>query len=134
MARNQFETTTELLNVELESGYVIGPFNQIPYEHYRISPLGVGESKYSKKKRLTVDLSAPHDNEMIPSLNQLINKEYFSLSYVKIGNTIKIIRDLGEGALMCKADIKEAFKIIPIKESLWPYHGVKWDGKYYFYT
>ena len=85
-ARNQFETTTELLNVELERGYVIGPFNQIPYEHYRISPLGVAESKYSKKKRLIFDPTAPHDNEMHPSFNQLINKENFTVSYVKIDN------------------------------------------------
>ena len=62
---------------------------------------------------------------MHPTLNQLINKEDFSLSYVKIGNAIKIIRDLGEGALMCKADIKDAFILIPIKESLWSYYGVK---------
>ena len=62
---------------------------------------------------------------MHPSLNQLINKEEFCLSYVKIGNAIKIIRDQGEGALMCKADIKDTFKLIPIKESLWPYYRVK---------
>ena len=44
-ARNQFETTTELLNLELERGYVIGPCNQIPYEHYRLSSLGVDEKE-----------------------------------------------------------------------------------------
>ena len=133
-AKNQCDTTTQLLNVELERGYVIGPFDQIPYDHYRISPLGVAESKYSKKKRLIVDLSAPHNNELHPSLNQLINKEDFSLSYVTIDNAIETIRSLGKGALMCKTDIKDAFKLIPIKESLWPFYGVKWDNKYYFYT
>ncbi|MEW8338437.1 MAG: reverse transcriptase domain-containing protein [Candidatus Thiodiazotropha taylori] len=133
-AKNQPPITMELLNTELERGYAIGPFDRIPFEQYRISPLGVAESKYSKKKRLIVDLSAPHDNEKHPSLNELINKEDFSLSYVTIDTAVQIIRRLGKGAWMCKTDIKDAFKLIPIKEALWPYYGVKWNGKYYFYT
>lgn len=57
-AKKQPEATSQLLNTELERGYVIGPFDIIPFSHYRISPLGVAESKYSDKKRLIVDLSA----------------------------------------------------------------------------
>ena len=35
---------------------------------------------------------------------------------------------------MCKTDIKDAVKLVPIKESLRLYYGVKWNNKYYLYT
>ena len=36
-------------------GYLYGLFQEIPFEQYRISPIGIAESKYSKKKRLIVN-------------------------------------------------------------------------------
>ena len=41
----------ELVSKELSNNFVVGPFDQPPYEHYRVSPIGVAESKYSKKKK-----------------------------------------------------------------------------------
>lgn len=133
-AKRQPESTYELLQTEVERGYVVGPFNSVPFELYRISPLGIAVGKYSGKKRLIVDLSAPHDNDEHPSLNELIDKEEFSLSYVTIDTAIRKIKTLGKGAWLCKVDIKDAFKLCPIKESLWPYYGVKWFNNYYFFT
>ncbi len=83
-AVKQPEITTELINAELKNGYLIGPFAVIPYSNYRISPVGVAEGKYSGKKRLIVDLSAPHEDSVHPSLNELIDKNEYSLSYVTI--------------------------------------------------
>ena len=128
-ATKQPQSTMELLQTELERGYVIGPYDFIPFSCYRISPIGIAVGKYSGKKRLIVDLSAPRDNEIHASLNELINKEDFSLSYVTIDNAIKIIVKCGKGAQMCKVDIRDAFKLIPIKESLWPFYGIQWDGR-----
>jgi len=34
---------------------------------------------------------------------------------------------------MCKADITDAFKLIPIKPEQWHLFGIKWNSKYYFY-
>lgn len=133
-AKRYPNSTTELLETELSRGYIIGPYDSAPFPQYRISPLGIAVGKYSGKKRLIVDLSAPHENELHPSLNELINKEDFSLSYVTIDSAISVIKKIGMGAWMCKIDIKDAFKLIPIKQSLWPYHGVKWNNQYYFYT
>lgn len=88
----------------MNKGYVCGPFVNIPFKQFRINPVGVAEGKYSKKKRLIVDLSAPHDDENNPSLND-IDKEEFSLQYVTIDDAI----------------------------NLWPYHGIKWENKYHFF-
>ena len=122
-AKKDPNATSELLQTELERGYLIGPFHSAPYETYRVSPLGIAIGKYSGKKRLIVDLSAPHQNEQHKSLNELIDKEEFSL-----------LGKLGKNSWLCKVDIRDAFKLVPIHESLWPFHGVKWNNKYYFYT
>ena len=117
---------------EVAKGYMIGPFEVPLFPSYRVSPIGVAEGKYSGKKRLIVDLSAPHDHHEHSSINDLINKADYSLSYVTIDDAISLIKKLGPNACMCKTDISDAFKLIPIKPSLWHLYGVKWESKYYF--
>ena len=123
----------DLIDIEVAKGYVIGPFADIPFSNYRINPIGIAVGKYSQKKRLIVDLSAPHDMEFNPSINELIDKEDFSLQYVNIDDAIRIIKQMGHGSLLIKTDITDAFKTIPMLPELWPFHGVKWDNKYYFF-
>ncbi len=50
---------------------MIGPFDNPPFNLFRISPIGVATRKFSGKKRLIIDLSAPH-NSPFPSINSLI--------------------------------------------------------------
>lgn len=133
-ARSDPTSVSLLLARELERGYLIGPFDHPPFDIYRINPLGLAETKYTKKKRLTVDMSAPHNLEGHSSLNDLINKDDFSLSYVKIDDAIRVINSLGPNVLMCKTDITDAFKQVPIHPSLWPFHGIGWNNQYYFFT
>lgn len=133
-ARSQPIITSALIQSELDKGYLKGPFDSIPYSNYRINPVGIAEGKYSKKKRLIVDMSAPHNNDEHPSLNELIDKSQFSLHYVTIDNAIEYIRKCGQGSLLCKTDITDAFKLIPIQPDLWAYHGIHWNDQYYFYT
>ena len=125
--------TQELLQIELDKGYLIGPYTQSPFENFRINPLSVASRKYSEKKRLVVDMSAPHECE-VPSINSLISKEEFSLSYVKIDEAVQIIQSLGKGSWLCKTDLVDAFKTIPVHPDVWPLQGVKWKNEYYFFT
>ena len=106
----------------------------MPFNIYRTNPIGVAEGKYSKKKRLIVDLSAPHNDKNNACLNDMIVKEDFSLNYVTVDDAIARIKEKGRGSWLCKTDIKDAFKLLPIHPSLWPFHGIKWQGKYYYYT
>ena len=48
----------------------------------------MAEGKYSKKKRLILDLSAPH-NDTDLSINDLIDKAQCSMLYIKIDDAIK---------------------------------------------
>ena len=52
-----------------------------------------------------MDLSAPHNDEENPSLNELINNEDFSLSYVSIDDVMRLIKKCRKGALLIKTDM-----------------------------
>lgn len=67
---------------------MIGPFDRSPFSLFRINPT----RKYSRKKRLIIDLSAPHDNVQVPSINSLIPLPNFSLFYASVDNAIQFIK------------------------------------------
>ena len=130
-ARKDPNKVSDIIADELQKGYLIGPFHTPPFQPYRVSPAGLSEHKYSGKKRLIV---SPHDNPEHPSINDLIPQDQYSLSYVTIDHAIHIIQKLGQGSWLCKCDIKEAFKQLPIHPKLWHLHGIKWQDQYYFFT
>ena len=132
-ARKDPDFVTEELQREKDKGYVIGPFDQSPYEIYRVSPLGVATHKYSGKKRLIVDLSSPHGNAEHESINNLIDKDHYSLVYVKLEDAIRKIKEYGPASWLNKTDITDAFKNIPIAKHLWHLYGVKWKNKYWYF-
>ncbi|XP_041916418.1 uncharacterized protein LOC121680893, partial [Alosa sapidissima] len=110
---------------------MIGPFTMPPFPVYRINPIGVATRKYSGKKRLIIDLSAPH-NSTTPSINSLIPLEEFSLHYHSVDDAIALIKKAGRRCWLAKADITSAFKVMPIDLEFWHLFGVKWHRRYYF--
>ena len=128
------DCVTELIQTEVDKGFLSGPYVSPPTKPYRVNPIGVAQGKYSLKKRLIVDLSSPHDSEIVSSLNDLLRKEEYCLSYVRIDDAIDLIQTFGPGTKLCKTDISDAFKQLPLHPSLWPFHGFKWNSQYYFYT
>ena len=56
------ELILSVVNKDIDKGFLFGPFDSIPFQNFLINPIGIAEGKYSKKKRLIVDLSAPHKN------------------------------------------------------------------------
>lgn len=125
------EVVDSLLAKEIKKGFMIGPFEKSPFPTMRINPIGIATRKYSGKKRLIIDLSAPHNNEA-QSINSLIPLAPFSLCYASIDNAIKFIKEAGRGAWLAKADISDAFKVMPLHPSQWHLFGVMWREKMYF--
>ena len=91
------EVVDELLAKEVKKGFMIGPLSKSLFSIFRVSPIGVATRKYSNKKRLIIDLSAPHDSS-IPSINSLIPREPFSLYYASVDNAVQMIKSAGVGA------------------------------------
>ncbi|XP_024865010.1 uncharacterized protein LOC112451073 [Kryptolebias marmoratus] len=125
------DIVSSLLQREVSKGYMIGPLRYPPFSHFRVKPLGVATRKYSGKKRLILDLSAPHSGPL-PSINSLIPKPPFSLFYTSVDHAISLIKIAGQGAWLAKADITDAFKVMPVHPSDWHLQGAKWKGSFYF--
>ena len=51
-ARRDPDFVYSALQVEVDNGYMVGPLSTLPaaWTHYRVSPLGVAQHKYSAKK------------------------------------------------------------------------------------
>ncbi|KAL2096688.1 hypothetical protein ACEWY4_008836 [Coilia grayii] len=109
----------------------MGPFPAPPFPTFRINPIGVATRKYSGKKRLIVDLSAPH-NSLVPSINSLVPFEDYSMSYQTVDDAVRLIKLAGPNCWLFKADITAAFKVMPIHPDFWHLFGVQWDGQFYF--
>ena len=63
-------------------------------------------------------------------MNDGIASEWATVSYATVDHLASVILSLGRGAYLVKADIKEAYQIIPIHpEDRWLL-GMCWEGKY----
>ncbi len=119
------ETVDMLIKKEIEGNFMIGPFSVPPFNIFRVSPIGVANTKYSG--RLIIDLSSPHNSPF-----SLIPLEEFSLHYHDIDQAITLIKNAGRGAWLAKVDITSAFKVMPIHPNFWHLFGIRWQENFYF--
>lgn len=100
----------EFIHQGIELGRIAGPFTSPPLSNFVSSPLGVVPKSEPGKFRVIHDLSFPkHD-----SVNLLIPEENSKVKYDSIDVVTDLLRQFGQGALMAKTDIQDAFRIIPI--------------------
>lgn len=95
------------------------------------SPFGVIPKKNRPNKwRLIINLSAPEGY----SVNDGIERELASVSYTSIDDIISKILQLGQGSLLAKMDIKQAYRNVPVHPEDRPLLGMLWEGKVYVDT
>jgi len=87
-------------------GGLVGPISPSLPPQAQVSPFGVIPKK-NGQWRLILDLSSPQNH----SVNDGINKDWCSLSYVKVEDAAREISCLGRGAVLAKVDIKSAYQI-----------------------
>ena len=76
-----------------------------------LSPIGAIPKKHKPGKwRLIMDLSSPAGS----SVNDGISSEWSSISYVSIDFLLSLVLEAGKGSTLVKADIKEAYRMLPI--------------------
>ena len=105
---------------------VVIPQDCVPTVH--ISPFGVIPKKHKPGKwRLILDLSSPAGL----SVNDGIDKDLCSLSYISIDEVVKCIISQRQGAMLAKIDVKQAYRNIPVHPEDRPLLGMAWRGKVY---
>ena len=101
------------------------PLNAAPLGIHT-SPVGAIPKKNKPGKyRLIMDLSSPKNF----SVNDGIDSALSSLSYASIDHLSSLILSLGRGAMLVKADIKEAYRMIRIHPQDQQLLGVQWRGE-----
>ena len=117
----------EKLSKEICLGRIAGPFTKIPFPSLQVSPIGLVPKK-DGDYRMIHHLSYPENQ----SINDFIDDRYCSVSYSNIDQAADMVSRLGKGALLSKADIKSAFRLLPINPADFDLLGIKFDNGYYF--
>ena len=116
------------LEKEVASGNVLGPFSPESAPLAHINRFGVIPKKYQPGKwRLITDLSYPEGQ----SVNDAIDPELCSMSYITVDQVATTALSLGVGSLIAKIDIKSAYRLIPVHLADRRWLGMRWDGKIY---
>ena len=108
-------------------GRIAGPFSVRPLSNLIVSPIGLVPKAEPGKFRLIQHLSFPDGG----SINDGINKSLCTVHYTNFDEAIKLVVSLGKGALMAKADIESAFRLLLIHPSDFELLGMKVNDLYY---
>ncbi len=57
-----------------------------------------------------------------------------TVHYARLRDAIELIQEVGPAAYMSKADIKNAFRLVPTHPDYYHLFGFYWKGKYYYDT
>ena len=126
-ALNNPDIISKKLMNEVELGRVAGPYDYLPLEHLKISPIGLVPKSTPGDFRLIFDLSFPRGS----SINAGIDQEDSSVIYTNFDEVKKMVLKEGKGSYLIKTDIKSAFRLLPINPSDFELLGMKFQGKYY---
>ena len=110
------------ISKELKAGRLAGPFRTRPFDPFQISPSGVVPKKIPGEFRLLHHLSYPRGS----SVNDGISPDHTSVSYATISDAICHIKAAGRGCFLAKTDVKNAFRIIPIRPMDYYLLGMRW--------
>ena len=121
---------TDYLQKELSQERMLGPFppttpglERLHTNRFGVIPKGHNTGKW----RLITDLSFPPGQ----SVNDGIDSEFCSLSYISVDHVAQVVSDLGRGALLAKIDIESAYRLVPVHPDDRPLQAVQWEGQLY---
>ena len=114
------------LVVECSLNRILGSFDSPPLPNFRCSGLGL-VPKHDGGWRTIYHLSAPLGN----SINDFIDPTTYSLIYCTVDDAYAIVNLLSPGTLLSKIDLKNTFRLIPVRPEDWNLLGIFWQGKYY---
>lgn len=120
----------EKIMCEVTHGRVLGPFQNRP-SNLICSPLALIPKSEPGKYRLIHDLSFPKQF----SVNDSIARKYTEVHYDSIDTVVGRVKFCGQGSLMAKTDIENAFRLVPIHADDRFLLGFSWDfeGKELFF-
>ena len=115
------------LGEERAAGRILGPLDKnrssrLQVNRFRVISKGCASGKW----RLITDLSFPDGG----SVNDGISSPLCTLTYTSVDRVARAAHQLGPGALLAKADIKSAYRLVPVHPEDWLLLGMQWKGEY----
>ena len=126
-ANENHSFVSDKLAQELAANRIAGPFKEKP-TGLILSPIAAIPKKAPGAFRLIHDLSYPRNN----SVNSCIPKQHSRVTYETLDDCVKIIAQIGEGCLVSKGDIRNAFRILPIDKHDYRLLGFHWGSGFWF--
>ena len=121
---------------EVKEKRYAGPFEEIPFDNYIQSPIGLVPKDGGKDTRLIFHLSYPRGKGI--SVNQNTPEHLCSVKYPDFNEAIQLCIAAGRGCKIAKSDMKSAFRNLGIKKSHWRFLVMKatspLDGKTYYFV
>ena len=114
------------MSKEIELKRIAGPFSQKPLSDLIISPIGL-VPKAEPGSRLIQHLSHPKGN----SINDGIDPELCAVKYASFDDAVQLVASVGKDALMAKADIQSAFRLLPVHPEEFQLLGMKVKGSFF---
>lgn len=111
---------------ELGAGCIVGPFTSLS-NHCIVSPLGLVPKQDPGSFCVIHDLSFPKSR----AVNDLIPNHLSSVEYEDFDHVVRLIRKAGDGALVAKVDLQNAFPIMPIHPDDIHLFGFFWRDNFY---
>ena len=109
----------DYLTEEQRHGRIVGPL--AAHSSFGVIP----KSSQSNKWRLILDLSSPEGH----SVNDGIDRDLCSLSYVSTNDIGSAVLQFGQGARIAKTDIAYAYRQIPVHPQDRLLLGMQWQGR-----
>lgn len=116
------------LATEIASGRIAGPFVSRPLASLQCSPIGLVPKREPNTFRLIHHLSFPAGQ----SINDFISRDLCSVHYASFDKAVKLTIKGGHGAWLAKADIKSAFRLLPVAPVDYELLGFTYGGMFYY--
>ena len=126
LAMEHSKVVHDYIAKECAGGRILGPFDPQSLPHIQTSRFGV-IPKGSGGWCLILDLSSPDRG----NVNDGIDPELCSLSYITVDDAVAEIARLGRGAELAKIDIKSTYGIVSVHLEDRILMGMLWEGGLY---
>ena len=126
-ARALPDVVRQKIAFEVKAGRVAGPYTSPPMTPMRFSPLGLVPKREPGSFRLIHHLSWPRGQ----GVNNAIPDELAAVTYTKFDTVVTRIHNFGKGTLLWKADIKDSFRLLPVRKSDQQFLGFSFDGQFF---
>ena len=124
------QVISDYLSKEISLGRMLGPFPlSLSIPELQINRFGVIPIKRSQIGKMETDNRSIFSPTK--SVNNGVDHDLCSLSYILVDNITAIVQRLGTGSLMAKIDIESAYQLVPVHTSDRPLQPVSWQDNIY---